>query len=294
MSCDERWTIGRLLNWTADFLRQRGSESPQLDAQLLLAHARKCRRIDLFTSYSEIASEQVRSDFRELVRQRSEGTPVAYLTGTREFYSLAFHVTRDVLIPRPETEFVVLALLDLIKAHYAQAPSLAIADVGTGSGILATCAARHVPQSRVWATDISPRALAVARENCHRHAVAERVQLCEGDLLAPIAEDVRFDFVLSNPPYVSEQEYADLPRDVRDYEPREALVAGPTGVEVIERLVPQAAQHLQPGGWLLLEISPMIEHAVLRVITRDGRYEAPRTIPDLTGHPRVVQAATRP
>ncbi len=137
MSSDEPWTIGRLLSWTADFLRQHGSESPQLDAQLLLAHARKCRRIDLFTSYSDIASEQVRSDFRELVRQRSAGTPVAYLTGTREFYSLEFHVTRDVLIPRPETEFVMLALLDLIKAHYAQAPSLAIADVGTGSGILA-------------------------------------------------------------------------------------------------------------------------------------------------------------
>ena len=293
MSSDEPWTIGRLLNWTADFLRQHGSESPQLDAQLLLAHTRKCRRIDLFTSYSDIASEQVRSDFRELVRRRSAGTPVAYLTGTREFYSLEFHVTRDVLIPRPETEFVILALLDLIKAHYAQAQSLAIADVGTGSGILAACVARHVPQSRIWATDISPRALAVARENCQQHAVAERVQLCEGDLLAPIPEDVRFDFVLSNPPYVSEQEYADLPRDVRDYEPRQALVAGPTGVEVIERLVPQAAQHLQPGGWLLLEISPMIEHMVHRVIARDGRYEASSTMPDLTGHPRVVQAVTR-
>jgi release factor glutamine methyltransferase len=293
MPSDEPWTIGRLLTWTTDFLRQRGSDSPQLDAQLLLAHARHCRRIDLFTAYNELATETERRDFRELVRQRSEGTPVAYLTGTREFYSLEFHITRDVLVPRPETEFVVLALLDLVKAHFAQAPSLSIADVGTGSGILATCAARHVPQSRVWATDISPRALAVARENCQRHGVADRVELYEGDLLATVPPEVRFDFVLSNPPYVSEPEYACLGRDVRDFEPRQALVAGPTGVEVIERLVPAAADRLQPGGWLLLEISPMIERAVHEVITRDGRYATALTSPDLAGHARVVQAVIR-
>jgi release factor glutamine methyltransferase len=293
MSTDEPWTIGRLLNWTADFLRQHGSESPQLDAQLLLAHARHCRRIELFTSYHEVADDEVRSRFRELVRQRGAGTPVAYLTGMREFYSLEFHVTPDVLIPRPETEFVVLALLDLIKAQHAQSPSLAIADVGTGSGILAVCAARHAPQARVWAVDISARALDVARENVRRHAVEDRIELCAGDLLASMAADLRFDFVLSNPPYVSEQEYVHLPRDVREYEPRQALVAGPTGVEIIARLIPQAAAHLHPGGWLLMEISPMIERAVHELIARDGRFEASSTVPDLAGHPRVVRAVTR-
>ena len=116
MSSQEPWTLGRLLTWTTDYLRQHGSESPQLDAQLLLAHARRCRRIELFTSYAEEASAELRREFRELVRQRAEGTPVAYLTGTREFYSLEFLVTRDVLIPRPETEFLVLALVDLLAA----------------------------------------------------------------------------------------------------------------------------------------------------------------------------------
>jgi release factor glutamine methyltransferase len=293
MPSDEPWTLGRLLSWTSEFLRQHGSESPQLDAQLLLAHARQCRRIELFTSYHEVAPDEVRSHFRELVRQRAAGTPVAYLTGTREFYSLEFHVTPDVLIPRPETEFVILALLDLVKARPDPAEPLAIADVGTGSGILATCVARHVPQSRVWATDISPAALEVARENCLRHAVADRVQLCAGDLLTAIAPDVQFDYVLSNPPYVSEREYASLPRDIRDYEPRQALLAGPTGVEVIQRLVPQAAAHLRPGGWLLLEVSPMIERAVHQLIAQDGRYDTSSTMPDLAGHPRVVRAVTR-
>lgn len=293
MPADEPWTIGRLLSWTAEFLGQHGSESPQLDAQLLLAHARQCRRIELFTSYHEVASDEERSHFRELVRQRAAGTPVAYLTGTREFYALEFHVTPDVLIPRPETEFVILALLDLVKTRPDQSQPLAIADVGTGSGILAACAARHVPQSRVWAIDISPRALEVARENCQRHAVADRVQLCEGDLLTSVAADVRFDYVLSNPPYVSEREYAGLPRDIRDYEPRQALLAGPTGVEVIDRLVPQAAERLCPGGWLLMEVSPMIAEAVHALIVRDGRYEASSTVPDLAGHPRVIRAVTR-
>ena len=294
MSSHDPWTLGRLLSWTADFLRQRGSESPQLDAQLLLAHARHCRRIDLFTAYEEVASEELRTEFRALVRQRSEGTPVAYLTGSREFYSLEFHVTRDVLIPRPETEFVVLALIDLVKAHGPQHSARTIADVGTGSGILAVCAARHVPGSEIWATDLSDAALAVAQLNGQRHAVADRVHWLAGDLLAPVPSDVRFDFVVSNPPYVSEPEYAVLPRDVKDHEPRQALVGGPTGVEVIERLVPEAATRLRPGGALVLEISPQIESAVRQIVARDGRFQDPRTIPDLAGLPRVVQAITRP
>ncbi|MHB0955798.1 MAG: peptide chain release factor N(5)-glutamine methyltransferase [Pirellulaceae bacterium] len=293
MSSQEPWTIGRLLNWTADFLRQRGSESPQLDAQLLLAHARRCRRIDLFTSYGEVASDELRSEFRDLIRRRSEGTPVAYLTGTREFFSLEFHVTRDVLIPRPETEFVVLALLDLIKAHFPAGSSPAIVDVGTGSGILAICAARQVPGAQVWATDLSEAALAVARQNCERHGIAERVHLLAGDLLAPLPPEPPFDFVLSNPPYVSEPEYAALPRDVKDHEPRGALVGGPTGVEVIERLVPEAAVRLRPGGWLVLEISPQIESAVHQIIARDGHFEGAQTISDLAGLARVVQAVIR-
>ncbi len=290
MSTHEPWTIGRLLKWTADFLKQHGSDSPQLDAQLLLAHARKCPRIELFTSYEEEPSESQRAEFRELVRQRAAGMPVAYLTGHREFYSLDFRVTRDVLIPRPETEFLVVAATDLVKELSAPRESLVIADVGTGSGILAACFGKLLPQARIWATDISAAALEVARENCRSHGVLERVQFLHGDLLTPVPDDVWFDFVVSNPPYVSDEEYAQLPRDVREYEPRQALLAGKDGLEVLARLIPHAAGRLKPGGWLLVEISPMLEQAVHALLNRDGRFARWKTVRDLAGHARVVQA----
>ncbi len=294
MSSHEPWTIGRLLRWTTDFLKQHGSDSPQLDAQLLLAHARNCPRIELFTSYDQEPSEAVRGAFRELVRQRAAGMPVAYLIGHREFYSLDFRVTPDVLIPRPETEFLVIAVTDLVKAAATSpeksAESLAIADIGTGSGILATCLAKHIPQSKIWATDTSPAALEVARQNCQQHGVLPRVELLCGDLLAPVPESIWFDYIVSNPPYVSEAEYEQLPREVRDYEPRDALLAGPGGLSVIERLIPLAAQRLKPGGWLLLEISPMLEQRVHCVLERDGRFAQLKTTRDLAGHARVVQA----
>ena len=211
MPSDEPWTIGRLLTWTADFLRQHGSDSPQLDAQLLLAHARQCRRIELFTSYHDIASDAVRSQFRELVRQRAEGTPVAYLTGTREFYSLEFHVTRDVLIPRPETEFVVLALLDLVKAH--SRPGRVAGHRRRGDRQRDSRHVRRPARAAVprLGDRHQPARAGRGPQNCQRHAVAERVQLCEGDLLAPVPADVRFDFVLSNPPYVSEAGVCESP-----------------------------------------------------------------------------------
>jgi release factor glutamine methyltransferase len=294
MTSQESWTLGRLLTWTTDYLRQHGSESAKLDAQLLLAHARHCRRIDLFTAYTEEASADLRREFRELVRQRAEGVPVAYLTGSREFYSLEFLVTRDVLIPRPETEFVVLATLDLLAERGAEAEPPVLADVGTGSGILATCAARHVPGAVVWAIDTSGAALAVAEQNCQRHGVADRVHLVQGDLLSPLPAGIQLDLVMSNPPYVSESEYANLMRDVREYEPRTALVAGPTGTEVIDRLIRAAAERLRPGGWLVVEISPMIESAVQMLLQNDGHYERISLRPDLAGHARVAQASIRP
>ncbi len=294
MNSQEPWTIGRLLKWTSDFLKQHGADNPQLEAQLLLAHARQCPRIELFTCYQEEPSEAVRGAFRELVKQRAAGTPVAYLIGHREFYSLDFRVTPDVLIPRPETEFLVVAVTDRVKQAPVTQTPWNIADVGTGSGILATCLAKHIPQSHIWATDISSAALEVARENCQMHGVLHQVDLLCGDLLEPVANDVWFDFVVSNPPYVSECEYAELPRDVRDFEPRQALLAGPDGLAVIERLIPQTAARLKPGGWLVIEISPMLEQAVYGLLKGDGRFAEPRTVRDLAGHARVVEATIPP
>jgi release factor glutamine methyltransferase len=288
----DEWTIGRLLQWTADYLKQHGSESPRLEAEVLLAHARKCQRIELYTCFADQADEELRTRFRELVRRRAEGMPVAYLVGHREFYSLDFRVTSDVLIPRPETEFLVLTALDRIKERPGDNP-LAVADVGTGSGIVAITVARHVPRAKLTAIDVSPAALAVARDNAERLGVSERVEFVEGDLFDGVPVGHTFDLVLSNPPYVSTAEMANLPREVRAYEPALALAAGDTGTSVIERLIPQAAKRLTRGGSLLLEISPMLQQRVESLLAADERLELGPTVKDLAGLPRVAQARRR-
>ena len=285
----EAWTVGRLLQWTAGYLKDRGSDSPRLDAEVLLAEARGCQRIELYTAFDQVPAEETLAAFRELVRRRAEGMPVAYLVGRREFYSLSFRVTQDVLIPRPETEFLLIRLLDLAKGLSGQ-PEIRIADVGTGSGILAVCVARQLPNARVTAIDISPAALAVAKANAADHGVSDRVQFIESDLFAAVPAEQKFDFVVSNPPYVTSAEMEELLPEVKNFEPRLALDAGPRGTEVIERLVPEAAERLTAGGGLLMEISPMLEAAVRELISADGRFELGPTIKDLAGLARVVQA----
>ncbi len=291
----EPWTVGRLLQWTADFLKRHGSESPRLDAEVLLAEVLGCARIELYTAFESVPNEAARTAFRELVRRRSEGAPVAYLVGRREFYSLTFHVTPDVLIPRPETEFLVIALVDLAKARSALRPgeTIAVCDVGTGSGNIAVSAAKYIENCRVTATDISRAALEVARSNAESHGVLERIELVESDLFAGVPGERRFEFIVSNPPYVSEAEINDLAPDVRNFEPRRSLVAGSKGTEVIESLVPQAAERLTEGGSLLMEIGPTIHGAVLEILGADSRLEIGPTVNDLAQLPRVVQAKRR-
>jgi release factor glutamine methyltransferase len=290
------WTVGRLLQWTADYLKSHGSESPRLDAEVLLAMALKCQRIQLYTAFEDEPGEEVRAAFREMVRRRAEGTPVAYLVGHREFYSLDVRVTPDVLIPRPETELLVIALLDLAKARpsgtglASGTHAMAIADVGTGSGIIAVCAAKHLPNCRVTAIDISPAALEVAKSNAEKHDVQERIEFIHSDLFAGVVPENKFDFILSNPPYVSTDEFNKLAPDVKNFEPHAALVAGPRGTEVIEKLIPQSVERLNPGGYLLMEISPMIHDRVLALFAAEKRFEAAITIKDLARLPRVLQA----
>jgi release factor glutamine methyltransferase len=293
----ETWTVLRLLTWTTDYLKQRGAESPRLDAEVLLAAAKGCERIALYTAFDEVVSDEIRTKFRDLVKRRAAGEPVAYLVGQREFYSLRLKVTPAVLIPRPETEFVVIAVLDHLKQQF-QAPSPAsspqlpaplVADVGTGSGAIAVTIAKHAPSARFVAIDCSSAALAVAHENAAAHGVADRMELLEGDLLNPIPAEARFSAIASNPPYISEAEYAVLPAHVRDHEPKLALLAGPTGTEVIERLIPQAAERLLPGGLLVMEVSPMIAGRVVQLVAADGRFQPATIGKDLGQNARIVK-----
>ena len=294
----DAWTVLRLLTWTTDFLKQRGSDSPRLDAEVLLAAAKGCERIMLYTAFDEVVADDVRAKFRELVKRRSDGEPVAYLVGHREFYSLRLCVTPDVLIPRPETEFVVIAALDHLKRLAppnpdTRPPTPFVCDVGTGSGTIAVAIAKHAPTCRVVAIETSPAALAIARENAAAHGVVERIEFAQGDLLAGLHPEPRFAVIASNPPYVSESEYAALSPSVKNHEPRQALVAGPLGTEVIERLIPQAAKRPLPGGLLVTEVSPMIAPRVVELVAADNRFEPATIVKDLAQQPRVVKAIRR-
>ncbi|MFN5755844.1 MAG: peptide chain release factor N(5)-glutamine methyltransferase [Planctomycetia bacterium] len=284
---DDVWTVGRLLNWTTDWLAAKGSEAARLEAEVLLAHVRGCPRIALYTAFDTPVDETVRGHFRELVKRRGAGEPVAYLVGSREFFSLPFRVTPAVLVPRPETEGLVVRVIDLCKP--LSAPR--IIDVGTGSAAIAVTLAKHLPQAVITATDVSAEALAVARENAARHGVADRIEFLECDLLGHPRAAGPWDVIVSNPPYIRDDEFETLSRDVRLHEPKGALVSGPTGVEVIERLAAAAVDRLAPGGWLICEIGPP-EASEAALARQAGLAPAP-TIRDLAGLPRIVQAQRR-
>ena len=283
---DEPWTIGKLLNWTTDFLRRRGSESPRLDAEVMLAFVLDWQRVQLYTHYEEEVGDRARGAFRDLVRRRSEGSPVAYLVGRKEFYSLTLEVSPAVLIPRPESEFVVVEFLDVAR----QIESPRVVDVGTGSGCLAIACAHQKPSARVIAIDISPAALELARRNAAKHGVADRVEFRQGDLLEPVANEGPFDAILSNPPYIPTADIPNLEVGVRDYEPHLALDGGPDGLTVVTRLVDQAIPLLKPGGHLILEIGTAQEQPVRALIEAHPEFQLVPTIHDLQKHPRVIRA----
>ncbi len=190
---DGPWTVLRLLEWTTDFFRQRGSESPRLDAEVLLAHARQCSRIELYTAFGQEPSAEERMAFREMVRRRGEGTPVAQLVGYREFYSLRFRVSEDVLIPRPETEHLVVEAID--RAKQLSRRPLRIVDLGTGSGAIAVTLAKYLTEAEVTAVDCSEAALKIAAWNAEQHGVQDRIVFLQSDLFSGLDSSQPFDIV---------------------------------------------------------------------------------------------------
>lgn len=304
MTQPETWTVGKLLKWTTDFLRKHESESPRLDAEVLLAFARGCQRIELYTAFEEEPAEEIKVRFRELVKKRSQGEPVAYLVGNKEFFSLNFKVTRDTLIPRPETEHLVVAAIDLAKqldtakqaeqgrGEEASPQPVRIIDLGTGSGCIAITLAKHLPQAQITAADRSEAALAIAKQNAETHGVFDRIEFVSSDWFSAFASrspQPQWDIVVSNPPYISQAEYAKLAKTVREFEPATALVSGPDGTEDIQKLANQAPSFMPVGGHLLVEMSPMIATKVQNIFgTAPWSYE--KTIKDLSHHARIVVA----
>lgn len=288
-------TVGRLLSEGEIRLKACGVQGARLDAEVLMARALGIERGALAARLgveNPISEESART-FRRYVKRRALGEPVAYIIGEREFWSLAFEVTPAVLIPRPETEILVEEAITVSRRlDRRSGEPLRAVDVGTGSGAIAVALASELPEARIAAIDSSPEAIAVARRNADRHGVAGRIDLIEGDLLSPLMSGgagPEWHLVVSNPPYIAEEERESLMREVRDHEPERALFAGPGGMASIERIVPQAARLLVPGGWLLLEISPERAGPVEGLLEAGG-WEAIGTRRDYAGLVRMVRA----
>lgn len=265
-----------------------GVDTPRLDAQLLLAWTLKARREDLARDPDRVLTEREQIIFEKAVALRVLRRPLPYITGEAWFYGRPFKINRAVLIPRPETEDLAAAALGVCRNE----PAPNLADIGTGSGCLAVTLALEHPGVRVWATDLSADALKLARKNVVRHGLQGRVTLLQGDLLGPLPDDVRFDIIVSNPPYVTEAELPGLQPEVRDYEPVLALsgepgAAGADGTALHRRLIAEAPAHLKPNGWLLMEVGQGQSEAVAQA-ARECGYEEVMTRKDMAGIGRVV------
>ena len=286
----ETWTIRRLLNWTRNWLGEKGVDQPRLSAELLLAHALGCQKIDLYMRFDEQPTAEQTARFRELVKEAATLKPVAYLIGGKEFYSLEFEVTPDVLIPRPETEALVSRAVELAKG--GRQP-YRVLEMGTGSGCVAVAIAHYAPGAEVVATEISAAALAVATRNVKRHGVADRVSLVGADGLDLPPEVVPaggFDLMVSNPPYVAESEWSRLDENVRRHEPRLALFAGQDGLRFHKMAAEGLAPLLSPRGVVLMEIGVGQETAVREVFARRGGWEHVGVHRDPADpHPRVME-----
>jgi len=289
-----RLTVERALNDQARRLRA-GSQSPRLDAELLLAHVLGVTRERLYAQPERVLDADERGRFESLVERRLAGEPVAYLTGHKSFRDLDLVVSPAALIPRPETETLVevaLAKLALVDWRRLGRPPRLL-DVGTGSGAIALALVDEHPSVQVVATDVDERALQLAHLNAGRLGLGARVEFVHSDLFDGLPGGALFDVIVSNPPYVAEHELSATLPDVREYEPVGALVAGPEGLDVYERLVPAAPPFLRTAGWLAVEIAEMRSREVIDIFRDCGRFQPIESHDDLSGRPRVVAGQER-
>lgn len=286
----DTWTTRRLLDWTADYFSKRGIDSPKLSAEMLLAHVLGTQRLKLYMDLDRPTSELERAAFRELVERAARHEPVDYLVGHAPFFSMMLKVSPAVLIPRPSTE----TLVEHVVQHARRTPGFAsplIADVCTGSGAIAIAVAKHIPNSRVIATDISPDALAIAKENAEAQGVADRIDFRQGDLLEPLREQGdRVRYLLSNPPYISDAEWAEVEPNVKDYEPEIALRGGADGLRYIRTLVAEGRRFIESPGQLVVEIAASQKQAVLDLAAANTGWTNAHVLADHEALPRVLVA----
>lgn len=275
------WRIKDLLEWTTRYFLDRGMQASRLEAEILLAHVLEKNRVYLYANYEEPVNQGERETYREYIKRRTIGEPLAYIVGQKEFMSLVFKVSPDVLIPRPDTEILVETALSIAR----EGQITRICDVGTGSGAIAVSLAAYLPGAEIYAVDLSPAALSIARENAQRHNLT--VHFREGDLLSPFDNEEKLDMITANLPYITMAEIEELEIGVKDWEPRIALVATGDGLDIYRRLVPQAYQLLKPGGFMLWEVDPRQAESARAMLQGFSEIEV---IKDGTGRDRVVKA----
>ena len=278
-------TIQTILMQAARDLAKSGSPSPRLDAEVLLMHVLKSDRVRLYLYPERALTVEEAAGFAGVIERRRRGEPVAYILGEKEFWSLSFVVNREVLIPRPETECLIEEVLRCCKP---KSRDLTIIDIGTGSGVIGIVLAMEFPLARVVATDISPGALAVARRNADRHGVAGRMDFRHGNLFT--APSGSFDIIVSNPPYIPDGVYSDLPAGIREFEPRGALVAGPDGAAFHREIIREGCGRLKPGGRIFLEIGEGQGDLVGSLYRDAGEYDEIRICKDYGEMDRIATA----
>ncbi|MCC7291687.1 MAG: peptide chain release factor N(5)-glutamine methyltransferase [Phycisphaerales bacterium] len=287
---DAPWTVQRLLTWTRDFFERSGVDDPRLAAEVLLAHVLTCRRIELYARFDRIPSEDERSRFRDLVKRAAAQEPVAYLTGEREFFSLKFRVTPEVLIPRPETELLVERVLDYCRQREMQAPR--ILELGVGSGCILVSVLKRSEQALGTGVDVSATALEIARSNGQRHGVEARLTLVEADWLnlpSGAVPPEKFDVLVSNPPYIAEAGVASLPECIRGFEPRVALTDGADGLTFYRRIAAQARDVLKADGAVFVEVGVGQSAPVAKILAEGGFAHVVTQRDRVSGHERMLQ-----
>lgn len=287
-SRDRTWTTRQLLEWTAAYLQGKGVDSPRLSAELLLAHVLETPRIELYLDLDRPASPLERAAYRELVEKAGAHHPVQYLTGQAHFFSAAFEVDPRVLIPRPCTE----TLVEHVVQHHRRTPGFAapaIADIGTGSGCIAVALAKNIADARLFATDTSEDALELARRNAERHGVADRIEFRSGSLYEPL-KGLRFAYIVSNPPYIPDDEWEAVEPNVKEHEPAAALRGGADGLDYLRPLIEEAADYLEDPGQLVLEIASSRKKQVIELVEAAKGLTHPRVLPDHEGKPRMLLA----
>ncbi|WP_027407112.1 peptide chain release factor N(5)-glutamine methyltransferase [Anaerovibrio sp. RM50] len=280
----EVWTIGKLLKWTEDYFTKAGLDTPRLDGEVLLCHVLNKERIHLYVHFDQPLTKEELARYKACIKERVQHKPVAYIVGHKDFMGLEFKVNEGTLIPRPDTEILVEAVISRLKTGMDNLGT--IADIGTGSGAICLSLLNYLPDLKAATVDISPGAIEVAKENAERLGLSDRVEFFQGDMLEPI-KDRKFSAIVSNPPYIPEGDIPGLESDVKDYEPISALVAGPDGLDFYRRLVAEAGELIADDGFLALEIG-INQAESLMALGQEHGWARCELIKDLAGIDRVV------